>query len=122
MTVLFLIFWIRSVQNRSNMIKLDQIGFSQQSKNVTIKSCHNYRKDKNGCFILIFLRSDPSKMDQTCTLPKSNQERIPKPFAWILFEIRAFPCLAFFLYFFGHNLRQMPVGSDIKYGRKIMPR
>ena len=55
MTVLlFLIFWIRSVQNGSNLIKLDQIGFSQQSKNVTIKSCHIYRKDKNGCFIWFF--------------------------------------------------------------------
>ena len=36
------------------MIKLDQIGFSHQSKNVTIKSCHIYRKDKNGCFVFDF--------------------------------------------------------------------
>ena len=54
-------FWIRSVQNGSNLIKVD---FSP-IKNVTIKSCHIYRKDKNGCFILIFLGSDPSKIDQT---------------------------------------------------------
>jgi len=58
-------FWIRSVQNGSNLIKLDQIGFPHQSKNVTIKSCHIYRKDKNGCFVFDFFGSDPSKMDQT---------------------------------------------------------
>ena len=49
MSVLFLFFWIRSVQNGSNLIKLDQTGFPRQSKNVAIKSCHIYRKDKNGC-------------------------------------------------------------------------
>ena len=38
-------------QNGSNLIKLDKIGFPHQSKNVTIKSCHIYRKDKNGCFV-----------------------------------------------------------------------
>ena len=43
-------FWIRSVQNESNLIKLD---FSL-SKNVTIKSCHIYKKDKNGRFIFDF--------------------------------------------------------------------
>jgi hypothetical protein len=47
-------FWIRSVQNGSNLIKLDQIGYPHQSKNVTIKSCHIYRKDKNGCFFFDF--------------------------------------------------------------------
>ena len=61
MAVLFLIFfWIRSVQNGSNLIKLDQIGFPHQSKNVTIKSCHIYRKDKNGCFVFEFF------LDQIC--------------------------------------------------------
>jgi hypothetical protein len=47
-------FWIRSVQNGSNLIKLDQIGFPHQSKNVTIKSCHIYRKDNHGCFVFDF--------------------------------------------------------------------
>ena len=39
MADLFLIFffWIRSVQNGSNMIKLDQIGFPHQFKNVKSK-------------------------------------------------------------------------------------
>ena len=65
MTVLFLIFldqicpkWIKLDQTWSNWI-------SRQSKNVTIKSCHIYKKDKNGCLILDFFGSDLSKMDQT---------------------------------------------------------
>ena len=41
MAVLFWIFLIRSVQNGSNLIKLDQIEISHQSKNAAIKSCHN---------------------------------------------------------------------------------
>ena len=41
--------------------KLDQIGFPHQSKNFPIKSCHIYRKDKNGCLFLIFL-------DQICPI------------------------------------------------------
>ena len=57
-------FWIRSVQNGSNLIKLDQIGFPHGSKNVTIKSCHIYIKDKNGCFVFDFFGSDLS-MNQT---------------------------------------------------------
>ena len=61
MAVLFLIFLD---QIRPKWIKLDQIGFSRQSKNVAIKSCHVYRKDKNGCFFFDFLGSDLSKMDQ----------------------------------------------------------
>ena len=66
MAVLFLIFfWIRSVQNESNFVKLDQIGFPHQSKNVAIKSYHIYREDKNGCFVFNFLGPDLSKMDQT---------------------------------------------------------
>ena len=35
------------------------------SQNDAIKSCSIYKKDKNGCFILDFLGSDLSKMDQT---------------------------------------------------------
>ena len=60
MAVLFLIFLD---QIRPKWIKLDQIGFPYQSKNVTIKSCHIYRKDKNGCFVFDFFGSDLSKMD-----------------------------------------------------------
>ena len=65
MAVLFLIFldqicpkWIKLDQTWSNWI-------SYQSKNVTIKRCHIYRKDKNGCFVFDFFGSDLSKMDQT---------------------------------------------------------
>jgi hypothetical protein len=46
-------------------IKLDQTGFPHESKRVTIKSCHIYRKDQNGCFGFDFFGSDLSKMDQT---------------------------------------------------------
>ena len=62
MAVLFLIFLD---QIRPKWIKLDQIGFPCQSKNVTMKSCHISRKDKNGGFIFDFFGSNPSKMDQT---------------------------------------------------------
>ena len=50
MAVLFLIFL---GQICPKWIKLDQIGFPHQSKNVTIKSLHIYRKDKMA--VLIFL-------------------------------------------------------------------
>ena len=59
------LFWIFLDQICPKWIKLDQIGFPHRSKNVTIKSCHIYKKDKNGCFILDFFGSDLSKMDQT---------------------------------------------------------
>ena len=62
MAVLFLIFL---EQICPKWIKLDQTGFPHQSKNVTTKSCHIYRKDKNGCFVFDFFGSDLSKMDQT---------------------------------------------------------
>jgi hypothetical protein len=75
---IFWFFWIRSVQNGSNLIKLDQTWsnlikldqtwskwISHKSKNVTIKSCHIYKKDKNVCLIFDFFGSDLSKMDQT---------------------------------------------------------
>ena len=58
-------FWIKFVQNGSNLIKLDQIWFPHQSKHVPIKICHIYRKDKNGSFVFDFFGSDLSKMDQT---------------------------------------------------------
>ena len=56
MTVLFFDFLD---QICPKWIKLDQIGFPHQSKNVTIKSCHIYRMDKNGYFVFDFF-------DQIC--------------------------------------------------------
>ena len=43
--------------------KLKQVCLSL--KNVSIKSCHIFKKNKNGHFIFGFFGSDPSKMDQT---------------------------------------------------------
>ena len=71
----FWFFWIRSVQNGSNLIKLDQIGFLHQSKNVPIKNYHIYRKDKNGCFVFNFFGLDLSKMDQTWSKWISHQSK-----------------------------------------------
>ena len=67
MVILFGSDWIRSVQNGSNLIKLDQMWISHLSKNVTIKSCHNYHENKHGQ--LFWIRSDQIcpkwiKMDQ----------------------------------------------------------
>ena len=61
MAVLFLIFLD---QICPKWIKLDQIGFPHQSKNVTIKSCI-YREDKNGCFVFDLFGLNLSKMDKT---------------------------------------------------------
>ena len=36
-----------------------------KSKNVSIKSCHSFKKNKNNHFIFGFFGSDPFKMDQT---------------------------------------------------------
>ena len=69
MALLYLIFFGSDLskmdQTWSNLIKLDQIGFPHQFKNVAIKGCHIYRKDQNGSFVFDFFRSDLSKMDQT---------------------------------------------------------
>ena len=76
---IFDFFWIRSVQNGWNLVKLDkkldQIGFLRQSKNVPIKNCHIYRKDKNGCFVFDIFGSDLSKMDQTWSQWISHQSK-----------------------------------------------
>ena len=61
------LFWIFLDQICPKWIKLDQNGskwITHQSKNVTIKSCHIYKKDKNGCFILDFFGSNLIKLDQ----------------------------------------------------------
>ena len=50
-------------ENGSKWLKLDKIGFLTNQKMLhTIKSCHIYKKDKNGSFILQFLLSDLSKI------------------------------------------------------------
>ena len=61
MTALFFNFFgsdpSKMDQTWSNLIKLDQTWsnwISHQSKNVIIKSCHIYRKDKSDCFIFDF--------------------------------------------------------------------
>ena len=62
------LFWFFKDQIRPKWIKLDQTWsnwISHQSKNVTIKSCHIYKKDNNDCFILDLFGSDLSKLDQT---------------------------------------------------------
>ena len=59
MALLFLIFLD---QICPKWIKLDQIGFPHQSKNVAIKICHIYRKDKNAFYVFDFFRSDLSKL------------------------------------------------------------
>jgi hypothetical protein len=68
-------FWIRSVQKGSNLIKLDQIRFPHQSKNVTKKSSHISRKDENGCLVFDFFGSDLSKMVQTSSNWISHQSK-----------------------------------------------
>ena len=66
MAVLFLIFLD---QIRPKWIKLDQIGFLTNQKNVTTKSCHIFKKNKNGRFIFDFfldqIRPKWIKVDQT---------------------------------------------------------
>jgi hypothetical protein len=62
MAVLFFYFF------GSDLSKMDQTWskwISHKSKNVTIKSCHIYKMDKNVCLIFDFFGSDLSKMDQT---------------------------------------------------------
>ena len=55
---------IKSVQNGSNLIKLDQIWISHLSKNVTLKSSHIYHQSKHGQHFLDQIRLNLSKMDQ----------------------------------------------------------
>ena len=75
MAILFLDFF------GSDPSKMDQTWsnwISNQSKNVTIKSCHIYRKDKNGCLFLIFLdQICPKwiKLDQTWSNWISHQSK-----------------------------------------------
>ena len=73
--VLFLIFLD---QICPKWIKLDQDWISHRSKNVTIKSCHIYKKDKNGCFVFDFFdQICPKwiKLDQTWSNWISHQAK-----------------------------------------------
>ena len=68
MAVLFLIFWIRSVQNGSNLIKLDQIGFLTNQKMLLYKVVTFLKRIKMAILFLIFLdqiRPKWIKHDQT---------------------------------------------------------
>ena len=66
---------IRSVENGSKWIKLDQIVFLTNQKSVTIKSSHIYHVGKNGQFIFDLIGSDLSKMDQTWPNWNSHQSK-----------------------------------------------
>ena len=71
-------FWVVRNTLRSDLSKMDQTWskwISHQSKNVAIKSCHIYRKNKNGCFVFDFFGSDLSKMDQTWSNWISHQSK-----------------------------------------------
>ena len=78
------LFWIFLDQICPKWIKLDQTWsnwISHQSKNVTIKSCHIYKKDNNGPSVFDFCGSDLSKMDQTWSnLIKMDFSQIKKCF------------------------------------------
>ena len=68
MVILFGSDWIRSVQNGSKLIKLDQTCISHLSKNVTTKSFHIYLRNNHDQLFLT--RSDKIcpkwlKLDQT---------------------------------------------------------
>mgnify|MGYP007015623847 CR=1 FL=1 len=105
MAVLFLIFLD---QICPKWIKLDQIGFSRQPKNVTMKSCHIFRKDKNGCLVFDFL-------DQICPKwIKLHQTRSK----WISHKSKSVSIKSFHIYkkdkngcsvfdFFGSDLSKM---------------
>ena len=72
MPVMFLILF------GPDLSKMDQIWsnwISHQTKNITIKSCHIYRKDKNDCFVFDLFGSDLSKMDQTWSNWISHQSK-----------------------------------------------
>ena len=103
MAVCFWFFWIRSVQNGSNLIKLDQSGFPHQSKNVAIKSCHI--KDKNRCFVFDFFGSDLSKMDQTWSNWISHQFKNVTIKSCHIYKKDKNGC--FILDFFGSDLSKM---------------
>ena len=54
-------------------------------KNVSIKSCHIFKKNKNGHFIFGFFGSDPSKMDQTCKFGEQTSRILEFKPEWLDF-------------------------------------
>ena len=104
MLLYFGFFWIRSVQSWSDLIKLDQTWsnwISYQSKNVTIKICHIYKKDNNDCFILDFFRSDLFKLDQ------NGFSLIKKCYYKKLSHLQKGSKWLFYFWFFGSDLSKM---------------
>ena len=71
---------------------------SHQSKNITIKICHIYKKNNNGCFILDFFWSDlPKFANLWSNLIKLDFSPIKK---WKVND-------CFILFFFGSDLSKM---------------
>ena len=115
MAVLFLIFLD---QIRPKWIKLDQTW----SKKVTIKSCHIYSKDKNGCFVFDFfwIRS----IKNGSNLIKLDQIRFPCQSKMLLWKVVTFPerikMAALFLIFWirfvqnGSNLIKLDFLANLK--------
>ena len=108
MAVLFLIFLDLI---RPKWIKLDQTWskwISHQSKNVTIKSCHIYRKDKNGRFVFDFLDliyPKWIKLDQTWSKWISHKSKSVSIKSFHIYKNNNIGCLIFD--FFGSDLSKM---------------
>ena len=82
MAIWFLIFFgsylSKMDQNGSKWLKLDKIGFLTYQKMLhTIKSCHIYKKDKNGSFILEFFWSDLSKIQMQIYYKNMKKQKHP---------------------------------------------
>ena len=75
------------------------------SQNDAIKSCHIYKKDKNGCFILDFFGSDLSKMDQTWSNWISHKSKNVSLKSFHIYKKNENACLI--LDFFGSDLSKM---------------
>ena len=79
-------------------------------KNVSIKSCHIFKKNKNGCFIfyLFFFWSDPSKwikLDQTWSNWISHQSKNVTIKSCHIYRKDKNDCFVF--WFFGSDLSKM---------------
>jgi len=100
--------WIKLDQTWSDLIELDQTWskcISHQSKNVTVKSCHIYKKDENGRFIWDFFGSDLSKMDQTWSNWISHKSKNISIKSFHIHKKAKNACLI--LDFFGSDLSKM---------------
>ena len=106
MAVLFLIFldqicpkWIKLDQTWSNWI-------SRQSKNVTIKSCHIYKKDNNGRSVFDFCGSDLSKMDQTWSKWISHKSKSVSIDSFHIYKKNKNGCFIFYFWIRSSKLDQ----------------